>query len=107
MCVRQGARGCPTEHPGEGRRTRAGGPAAAPAAGTCSPAQQEGSMSSQGCSSLGECGWQGRSLFLGSRAEHCRDPSCWGISEGGLKLWAGCSLGGGTWPLREGDTGGQ
>ena len=50
----------------------------------------------------------GSSFSLGSRVEHCSDPSCWGtISEGCLKPWAGCMVGGGTWPLREGETGEQ
>lgn len=51
---------------------------------------------------------QGSSFSLGSSMEHCREPSCWGtISEGCLKLCTGCMLGGGTWPLREGETGEQ
>lgn len=67
-----------------------------------------GWVSSQGWSSFGGCGLQASSFSRGCRVGHCIDPSCWDtISEGCLKPWAVCMLGGGTWPLREGETGVQ
>lgn len=46
-----------------------------------------GGGSNQGCSSFGGWGLQASSFSLGSRVEHCSDPSWWGtISEGCRKL---------------------